>query len=391
MGFTRSTADIIVHQKLGDYPNQDDGLSADELKKRYDYPAETLQKDLNKLETELESETAAASLGATALDENDASAKNVDAKLKKIYTEFKEVRDGAIKDGSLVTSKIQDGAITNNKIAEEAVSTNKIENSAVTTDKIADQNVTTNKIADGAVTGEKVDAEVKKAANITAEKMSDNDTSEGNVQEKLNKLAYDLTRVSQGGVADGAITTEKVVDMAITKNKVANGAISTEKIEDDAITTSKVVDGAITKAKIDFELFLVPSGFIGMWSGYTVPTGWLLCDGTNGTPDLRNRFVVGSGSDYTIGDKGGEKTHVLTKAEMPAHTHTLDIAAESYDTRPTHANTLMTYESKESVYYGEMSGGDWSDRHYEILSTVGSGAAHENRPPYYALAFIMKA
>ena len=57
MGFTRSTTDISVHQKLGDYPNLDNGLTPDDLKKRYDYPAETIQRDLNNLEVELEKET----------------------------------------------------------------------------------------------------------------------------------------------------------------------------------------------------------------------------------------------------------------------------------------------------------------------------------------------
>jgi microcystin-dependent protein len=389
MGFTRSTTDIIVHQKLSDYPNQEDGVSSDELKKRFDYPAETLQKDLNKLETELEGETAAASVGATALDENDVSAKNVDAKQKKIYAELKEVRDGGVKDSSIVTAKIANGAITNEKILNGAVNTSKLADDSVTTAKIPDGNVTTAKIANGAITGEKVDSEVKKAANITAEKMSDNDTSEGNVQDKLNKLAYDLTRVSQGGVADGAITTEKVVDMAITKAKIANDSISMEKVADNAITTSKVVDGAITKAKIDFELFLVPSGFIGMWSGYTVPTGWLLCDGTNGTPDLRNRFVVGSGSDYTIGDKGGANSVALTVANLPAHNHyTKCVDATSERSTSGNGNVLgNNWSGDTDLVMHTGSGYDFTIN----TSNTGSDTVHENRPPYYALAFIMKA
>ncbi len=57
-------------------------------------------------------------------------------------------------------------------------------------------------------------------------------------------------------------------------------------------------------------LYLVPGGFIGMWSGSaeTIPTGWALCDGTNGTPDLTDRFILGAGKGYASGTTGGAKT-----------------------------------------------------------------------------------
>ena len=55
---------------------------------------------------------------------------------------------------------------------------------------------------------------------------------------------------------------------------------------------------------------VVPSGFIGMWSGSasTIPTGWALCDGTNGTPNLTDRFVLGAGKAYQPGATGGAAT-----------------------------------------------------------------------------------
>lgn len=74
----------------------------------------------------------------------------------------------------------------------------------------------------------------------------------------------------------------------------------------------------------------VPTGFIGLWSGAAaaIPTGWVLCDGLNGTPDLRNCFVVGAQGAYPVGTTGGSASqtitvagHVLTTAEMPAHNH----------------------------------------------------------------------
>lgn len=67
----------------------------------------------------------------------------------------------------------------------------------------------------------------------------------------------------------------------------------------------------------------IPQGIIAMWSGpiTNIPEGWALCNGQNGTPDLRNRFIVGAGGEYVIGNNGGEKEVVLTKEQMPRHDH----------------------------------------------------------------------
>ena len=60
-----------------------------------------------------------------------------------------------------------------------------------------------------------------------------------------------------------------------------------------------------------------------MWAGLisAIPTGWVLCDGTNGTPDLRDRFIMGATSDSNVGEIGGENEVTLTVEQMPAHTH----------------------------------------------------------------------
>lgn len=353
MSFTKSTTDISVHQKLGDYPSQDDGITADELKKKFDYPAETLQKDLNKIVEELENENATQNLGANKLDENDETSNNAQAKLEKIYTELKQVRDGGLKDNSIETSKLKNNVVTTAKIMESAITTNKIEDSAIKTEKIADGNITTEKLADNSINGSKLTPDVKKAENITAEKIEANDTSDNNVQAKLEKIYEDMIAMTQGAVADNSI--------------------STEKMKDACITTEKMADGSVTRDKTDFKLFLVPSGFIGMWSGSVVPDGWLLCDGTNSTPDLRNRFIVGSGGEYAIGSTGGEKMHTLTIKEIPSHTH-----------------KVPERRSENSSYAAGLIGALYSEGTVETGST-GGDEPHENRPPYYALAFIMKA
>ena len=107
MGFRRSTTDISVHQALSDYPNQDDGLSAEQLKERFDFPAETLQDDLNNLEDELEAVTAAIKIGASPMTEDDDSGNNLQAKINKLYEDIQGVVAGAIPDNSITENKLE--------------------------------------------------------------------------------------------------------------------------------------------------------------------------------------------------------------------------------------------------------------------------------------------
>ncbi|MDD3096013.1 MAG: hypothetical protein PHD63_07215 [Candidatus Marinimicrobia bacterium] len=118
--------------------------------------------------------------------------------------------------------------------------------------------------------------------------------------------------------------------------------------------------------------YLVPVGTIVMWYGTsaTVPSGWHICDGTTGTPDLRDKFVVGAGTTYAKGATGGAATHTLTTNEMPAHTHSITIAG---------GDGFLNWGAKRGEY--ESTSG---------TNSTGGGAAHNNLPPYHALYYIMK-
>jgi microcystin-dependent protein len=86
---------------------------------------------------------------------------------------------------------------------------------------------------------------------------------------------------------------------------------------------------------------LIPSGIISMWSGSiaSIPTGWALCDGTGGAPDLRDRFVVGAGSTYAVGATGGANTVTLDTTQIPSHTHTGSGSTAATDLAHTHSGT----------------------------------------------------
>lgn len=147
----------------------------------------------------------------------------------------------------------------------------------------------------------------------------------------------------------------------------------------------------------------VPAGVITMWSGSlaNIPAGWALCDGNNGTPNLRDKFIVGAGSGYAVGATGGEASHVLTVNEMPSHNH--DGITGGQNSNHTHTGTLTSVNRdgssgtrvREADPSGTNGGVSYttdyaSNDHAHGIALQGGGAGHENRPPYYALAYIMK-
>lgn len=155
----------------------------------------------------------------------------------------------------------------------------------------------------------------------------------------------------------------------------------------------------------------IPRGIISMWAGGVddIPSGWHLCDGTNGTPDLRDRFIVAAGNSYSSGHIGGSPTytptitvngsgtgvqvgyHTLTIAEMPSHGHrigNIHIQGEP-DNRDVPGYTFIT----GGEIWTDAAGGNQGHNHpivdYGHVHSAYASAI-DSRPPYYALAFIMK-
>ena len=126
----------------------------------------------------------------------------------------------------------------------------------------------------------------------------------------------------------------------------------------------------------------IPSGGIIIWSGASnaIPSGWYLCNGSNGTPDLRNRFIVGAGSGYSVGNTGGADSVTLTTTQIPSHDHNVDVLAEFASTH----GTWQVGGGYRQVHTG-------GTHRKPITSDTGGGGSHENRPPYYALCYIMKS
>ena len=121
------------------------------------------------------------------------------------------------------------------------------------------------------------------------------------------------------------------------------------------------------------------TGMIILWSGAAdaIPSGFVLCDGNNSTPNLSGRFVVGydaSNSDYDVNDTGGSESVTLTVNQIPAHTHNINLAVRAFYQEPRNFGV----------------GTDGSANNSEDTGSTGGGQSHENRPPFYALCYIMK-
>ena len=170
-----------------------------------------------------------------------------------------------------------------------------------------------------------------------------------------------------------------------------------EDVNDNVLNTYDNIAGILTQ--IPTSTATVPTGCILIWSGSvgSIPSGFLLCDGTNGTPDLRNSFVLGAGNAYAIGQTGGS-----TDAVLPSHTHTATSVSNVND--PGHSHTIQAGNGGGYVqpYVQSRTTNEQpsqTDRAFTLItvststnnSYSGVSPVNANMPPYYALAYIMKS
>ena len=174
---------------------------------------------------------------------------------------------------------------------------------------------------------------------------------------------------------------------------------------------------------------IVPPGIVVMWSGSSssVPVGWLICDGTDGTPDLRSRFIIGAGSSYDAGAKGGSSVLQLSLSNLPSHTHNVTasfvgepLASHTHGVAdPGHSHSFLIYPSDTSgsitggppaqangghtnpiwgytsasgtgIAISAASSGTPSGTVTTTIDFVGNGEPVSVLPPFYALLYIMK-
>lgn len=205
------------------------------------------------------------------------------------------------------------------------------------------------------------------------------------------------------------------------------GQIAGSKITATTMPVSTSNTAVATTAYVNSVL---PYGSIIMWYGSvaTVPTGWQLCNGSNGTPDLRDRFVVGSGSSYTPGTIGGATSVALSTSNLPSHDHSFSGSGSTSSagghshgisisiTDPGHSHTVHANPGGSGGAFGggtssaatnigtststtgisaSGSASSVGDHSHSVsvsgtVGSTGSGTSFSTMPPYFAVCYIMK-
>ncbi len=210
-----------------------------------------------------------------------------------------------------------------------------------------------------------------------------NDGGSGITALTLDMSAAGEATFNAGITSPGTITSSGT--LAVTGNLTVDGASGTAST---TVLTS-AGSGATPTWASPF-----PSGMIVLWSGATdaIPTGWVLCNGSNSTPDLRNRFVVGAGDTYSVNATGGS-----ADATIPTHTHSATSSVS--DSGHAHAINLTGFTGGGATALGAQNivGNTQSTTTVTTgisvstsIANAGSSGTNANLPPYYALAYIMK-
>lgn len=236
------------------------------------------------------------------------------------------------------------------------------------------------------------------------------------------------------GVDNDLATKKYVDDQDSNANQSLNNRITTEvntlnsridgvntNITNNYATKSEV-NAKITPAEVDSKInAALPRGIISMWSGteLDVPTGWHLCDGSNGTPPLSDKFIMAAGSEFNPGEVGGAHTVTLTanQSGLRGHSHGARIDADEDSPRGSHMHRVINaaHEKAQAITFeeGKSSGKAIGSpvgptppgtpavttlndgKHTHTISVVAAPSSnateeHENKPRFYTLAYIMK-
>jgi hypothetical protein len=186
-------------------------------------------------------------------------------------------------------------------------------------------------------------------------------------------------RFVPGVMAQGTIESVDNGNGSVLALQPRGGNVAIGK--DTAPVSTLDVNGVVTATRFTGD-GTIPIGGIIMWSGTvaTIPSGWALCNGANGTPDLRDRFVLGAGGNYTPGTRGGNENIRLTVGQLPPHSH----GYNDYYFSENFQGGGGWFGSGDS---------DWDNRPHgtdRTTASTGAGDAIDIRPQYHALAYIMR-
>ena len=227
-------------------------------------------------------------------------------------------------------------------------------------------------------------------------------SSDGTDTAWINAGSLTAGAAAEVGVSAATANADHFITMVDTASGNENVRVDTDLKYNPVTNTLTATNFAGSGANLTgIEAFV--TGMIILWSGAAnaIPSGFVLCNGQNNTPDLRGRFVVGysnTDGDYDVNDTGGSKDNTLSVSQLPSHNHSFSGSASH-----NHTHTKATHPSGSGPEQNQSGGpedrtnfgdtGTTSTATVTISGTTGnqgSGSAIENRPPYYALCYIMK-
>jgi microcystin-dependent protein len=210
-----------------------------------------------------------------------------------------------------------------------------------------------------------------------------------------------------------------IISLMVVSDVASAQSNTVESIK--SIPTRTFANNIIVEGEI-IGIGMVPPGGIVMFFGEdskafdengtgvtgTPYAGWQLCNGQNGSPDLRDKFIAAAGRNYKVSEQGGSDSITLETAQMPAHSHSGQTNANGdhshnimrvnnilkYTWRKGDGTTTVKSGAKGKKYYDESAPmhASYGGRHTHSFSTSNTGGSqpHENRPAFFALAFIMR-
>ena len=235
---------------------------------------------------------------------------------------------------NIVTSNAQ---ITGGSISGVAsISTPRIivANLTATTGQLAQISIANAQVSGGDITGlSTFSATAVRATNLTT---GNAQITGGSIQ---NLTSASATSVTATNLNTGNITiTGGNVSGVTGVNNIFTSAV----LNNSAAPTANISNRSTTLATTQYVHNVMPIGAIIMFGGTTIPYGWHICDGNNGTPDLQDRFVIGAGNNYALASAGGNTTVTLSSSQLPAHLHNINSITATTTPSGAHTHTATS-------------------------------------------------
>ena len=231
------------------------------------------------------------------------------------------------------------------------------------------------------------------------------------ITENDNNNDFPITfSIAAGQSGGNTLHSDNQFTYNASSNVVTAGTFSGSGASLTSLNASNLQSGTVADARLT-NTSLFATGMIMLWYGSvaSIPSGWVLCDGNNSTPDLRNRFVIGAGTggNYSPDDTGGSADAVLVSHTHNLQNHVHGVNLNTNTDTHSHSYTLINFDQGSaggSSSYGQNTStvSTGGDSHSHTVSgntgtpstnttdTLGESATNKNLPPYYALCYIMK-